>query len=129
MGDVYNWIGSLQDDPQHFALLATIGTQMKTLMHPDEHITPNNAIYGRNQQPSTTGTTYTTTRNGTICTYATTRPTGTTSTNGTARITPAPPTLTPPLALPAPMAPRSSYRYHQHQRHHSYCQHQRHHSR
>ena len=45
MDAVYNWTGSLQTDPQHFALFFMAGTQMKTLVYPNESITPQTMLY------------------------------------------------------------------------------------
>ena len=105
MDDVYNWIGSLQDDPQHFALLATIGTQMKTLMHPDENIVPQTMLYMEeinNPVPPATLTLPPQTAPPALmpplALRALSAPTA-------PLVPPAPPTPMPPLALPAPMAP------------------------
>ncbi len=105
MDDVYNWIGSLQDDPQHFALLATIGTQMKTLMHPDENIVPQTMLYMEeinNPVPPATLTLPPQTAPPALMPPLALRalpaPTA-------PLVPPAPPTPMPPLALPAPMAP------------------------
>ena len=105
MDDVYNWIGSLQDDPQHFALLATIGTQMKTLMHPDENIVPQTMLYMEeinNPVPPATLTLPPQTAPPALMPPLALRalpaPTA-------PLVPPAPPTPMPPLASPAPMAP------------------------
>ena len=45
MDAVYNWTGSLQTDPQHYALFIMTGMQMKTLAYPSESITPQTMLY------------------------------------------------------------------------------------
>ena len=45
MDAIYNWTGSLQTDPQHFALFIMTGIQMKTLAYPSESITPQTILY------------------------------------------------------------------------------------
>jgi hypothetical protein len=42
---VYDWIGSLQLDPPHFALFAMTRTQSKTLMYPAQTIVPQTMLY------------------------------------------------------------------------------------
>lgn len=45
MQAVYDWIGSLQSDPPHFALFAMTRTQSKTLIHPTQAIVPQTMLY------------------------------------------------------------------------------------
>ena len=45
MQAVYDWIGSLQLDPPHFALFAMTRTQSKTLMYPAQTIVPQTMLY------------------------------------------------------------------------------------
>lgn len=45
MQAVYDWVGSLQADPPHFALFAMIGTQSKTLIYPTQSIVPQTMLY------------------------------------------------------------------------------------
>ena len=42
---VYDWIGSLQSDPPHFALFAMTSTQSKTLIYPTQEIVPQTMLY------------------------------------------------------------------------------------
>ena len=45
MDAVYDWTGSLQTDPQHFALFVMTEKQMKTLVYPSENIIPQTMLY------------------------------------------------------------------------------------
>ena len=45
MQAVYDWIGSLQSDPPHFALFAMTKTLSKTLIHPSQAVVHQTMLY------------------------------------------------------------------------------------